>query len=290
MSLIVPSPPVPPLTERQREALISLLSDEDPAVYQTVRERLLAFGPVAGEWLRRHTLSGDPVLRRRACEISQHLARQTADQRFLQFCQKRSEDLDLEDGAWLMAQTQYPDFNIEAYRALLDSYAFELRARTDPVSHPEANLLAINQYLFQRLGFRGNERRYYDPDNSYLNRVVDHRVGNPVSLCAIYMMVAQRLNLVVTGIGLPGHFVCRHQTSTCEIYVDCFNQGHFLTKADCIRYLVQSRSTPREGYLTPMSPRRILLRMCANLHQVYLRLELEEEAGRFQRYITVLGK
>ena len=290
MNPTVSSPPSPPLSERQREALISLLADEDPSIYQTVRARLLSFGPVAGEWLRPHILSRDPVLRRRACEIAQHLARQAADQRFLRFCQRRSEELDLEEGVWLMAQTQYPDVNIEAYRALLDSYALELRGRVDPASHPEANLLAINQCLFQRLGFRGNEQRYYDPDNSYLNRVVDSRVGNPISLCAIYMMVARRLDLVVTGLGLPGHFLCRHQTSICEIYIDCFNQGRFLTKVDCRRYLLRQGSARHETYLTPLSPRQILLRMCANLHQIYLRLELESDASRFQRYLTALGK
>jgi regulator of sirC expression with transglutaminase-like and TPR domain len=279
-----------PLSERQREALISLLSDDDPMVYQEVRARLLSFGPVARDWLRPHALASDPVLRRRSQEIVHYLARQEADGRFLRFCQQRTSDLDWEEGAWLLAQTQFPELNLEAYRALLDSYAGELRGRTDPASHPKATLQAINQYLFQNLAFAGNERDYYDPDNSYLNRVVDRRTGNPISLCAVYMMVTRRLQLPVTGVGLPGHFLCRFQSSTCEIYIDCFNLGRFLTKADCMRYLVQNRCSLQEGYLTPMSGRRILLRMCANLHQIYLHHELAEETGRLQRYLAALGK
>jgi regulator of sirC expression with transglutaminase-like and TPR domain len=279
-----------PLPERQREALISLLADEDPGVYQTVRSKLLEFGPLAGEWLRPHALAGEPILRQRAREILLHLARAASEERFLQFCRNARGELDLEEGAWLLAQTHYPEFNLEAYRALLDSYAAELRSRTDAASSAQANLLAVNQHLFQRLGFAGNDRDYYDPDNSYLNRVVDRRVGNPISLCLLYLLISRRLNLPVTGIGLPGHFVCRYQNSTAEIYIDCFNRGRFLTRADCVRYLVQSRCRPLEDSLAPMSARRLLLRMCANLHQIYLRLELADEAARFQRYLTALAK
>ncbi|MBI5383699.1 MAG: hypothetical protein HZA90_03330 [Verrucomicrobia bacterium] len=290
MSTTAPVPSDATLSERQREALISLLADEDPAVYQTVRAKLLAFGPVAGDWLRPHTLSGDPALRRRALEIVHHLSREEADERFFRFCHRRGDDLDFEEGAWLLAQTQYPEFNIEAYRALIDSYAAELREHVHAASHPEATLLTINQYLFQRLGFMGNARNYYDPDNSYLNRVVDHRLGNPISLCAVYLMVTRRLGLPITGIGLPGHFLCRYQSSTYEMYIDCFHLGRLLTKTDCIRHLVQNQCSLQDGHLTPMTPRQMLLRMCRNLHQIYLHHELSEETARFARYLTALGK
>lgn len=290
MNTTVQPPPAETLSERQREALISLLSDDDPGVYRTVRAKLLSFGTQVCEWLRPYTLSSDPALRRRSQEIVHFLARRTADERFLDFCRVHGGELSLEDGAWLLALTQYPEINLAAYQALIDSYAAELREHTHPASHPEATLLAINQYLFQRLGFRGNERDYYDPDNSYLNRVVDQRTGNPISLCTIYLMVTRRLNLPVTGIGMPGHFVCRYQSSTYEVYVDCFHRGRFLSKTDCIRYLVQGQHQLSEGHLMPMSPRQILRRMCANLHQVYRHHELTEEEARFARYLAAFGK
>jgi regulator of sirC expression with transglutaminase-like and TPR domain len=278
------------LSEGQRRALISLLADEDPVVHELVRSRLLAFGPVAGEWLRPHTLAGDPLIRRRAQEIVHALARQSADDRFLRFCQGTGPDLDLEEGVWLLAQTRYPECNLEAYQALVDSYAAELQRRTDPASRAEANLLAINQHLYQRLRYHGNEEDYYDPDNSYLNRVVDQRTGNPISLCILYMMVARRVQVLVSGIGLPGHFMCRYQSSQCEIYIDCFNQGRFLTRADCIRYLAQSRCSLNLDHLAPMSNRRILLRLCANLHQAALRDDQASEIDRFHRYLAALGQ
>jgi len=197
------------LTSKQRTALISLLVDDDPAIYDMVRRRILDYGRVACEWLRPYMLSNDPAMRRRALEIVHHLARQDSDERFLDFCLHNGEELDLEQALGLLAQTQYPDANPDAYRALYDHWAGELRARIDFSGEPAAILGAINQYLFGELGFAGNGQYADSPDSCYLNRVVDNRTGNPISLCAIYLFLSRRLRLPVTGIGLPGHFICR---------------------------------------------------------------------------------
>jgi regulator of sirC expression with transglutaminase-like and TPR domain len=278
------------LSENQKTALLKLLTDEDMAVYHTIRGKILSYGNSASEWLRPHTLSADPVLRRRAHELVQYLARQHADNSFLAFCLNQGEDLDIEEGAWLLSRTQYPDINLLAYQALFDSYAGDLRERIDFGSPPESILASINQYLFSELGFVGNETNYYDPDNSYLNRVVDRRTGNPISLCLTYLFVARRLKLPIVGIGMPGHFLIRFQSSTGEVFIDAFNRGKLLTKADCIKYLLHTSHGFQEGYLAPVTPRRILLRMCSNLHQIYAQLELAEETSRVQRYIVALAK
>jgi len=278
------------LTESRRAALLNLLTDEDPAVYHLVRRKILSFGPAAAVWLRPHTLSREPALRRRAQEIVRLFDRQDADNVFLAFCLKHGEQFEPEDGAWLLAQTQYPDINPEAYRALLDSFVGDLRERLDLAAPPKVILHAINHYLFGELGFNGNNLDYYDPENSYLNRVIDRRTGNPINLCLLYILVARRLRLPIAGIGLPGHFVCRFQSTAEEVYVDVFNQGKILTKADCVQYLVHANFSVRDDYLAPVSPRRLLLRVCANLHQIYLHLNLSEEATRLQRYIVALGR
>lgn len=278
------------LTESQRAALISLLGDEDASVHQTVRTKLLSFGPQVVEWLKPYTISNDALVRRRSQEIIQLFGRKTADDRFMAFCGSRGEDLPLEEGAWLLARTQYPDININGYEALLDSFASVLRTRVDLSADAEQVIGGINHYLFQELEFTPNEANYYDPENSFLSRVIDQRTGNPISLCTIYLLLGRRLKLPITGIGLPGHFVCRYQTSTTEVYIDAFNRGKLLTKADCIKYLLHTHHGLEEGYLAPVTPRRMLLRMCANLHQIYLHNEQAEETARFQRYLVALAK
>ncbi|MCL5096286.1 MAG: transglutaminase-like domain-containing protein [Candidatus Omnitrophica bacterium] len=278
------------LSERQWNALISLLADDDPAVYRTIRSTILSYGKSSIAWLRPFALARDPVLRRRAQEIIHYLSRQEADRRFMGFCRTLGEDLDVELGAWLLAQTLYPDINVAAYQALLDGYAAELRDRLAGQAGAEKILATINQYLFGELGFTGNEQNYYDPENSYFSRVLDRRLGNPITLCLLFLLISRRLRLPVVGIGMPGHFLCRYQSSTGETFIDAFNRGKLLTKAECIKYLLQSGHGYLEGYLAPVSPRRMLLRMCANLHQIYVDLELPKESSRFQRYIVALSK
>jgi len=278
------------LTESQRAALISLLGDEDALVYETVHAKLISFGDEVVNWLKPYTISDDALLRRRAQQIILSFERKEADQRFMDFCASRGEDLPLEEGVWQLAKTQYPEINVAAYEALLDAYAAVLRTRINFTGDAEEILDTLNRYLFNELRFAPNEANYYDPDNSYLNRVMDKRTGNPISLCTVYLLLGRRLKLPITGIGLPGHFVCRYQTSTAEIYVDAFNRGKLLTKADCIKYLLHTHHGLEEGYLAPVTPRRMLLRMCANLHQIYLHNELADETARFQRYLVALAK
>lgn len=280
----------PSLSENQRAALLTLLTDDDPSVYRAIRKKILAQGPAAAEWLRPHSLSGDPALRRRANEIISHFLKQNADNRFLAFCLRNGEEFDVEEAGWLLAQTRYPQINAEAYRAVLDTYAGELRERLDMTAGPKSMLTVINQYLFKELGFVGNEEDYYDPENSYLNRVMDRRKGNPISLCLLYMLLTRRLHMPVTGIGLPGHFICRYQSSVGDTYLDVFHGGKFLTKADCVHYLLNASLSVRDDYLTPVSSRRLMLRVCANLHQIYVMREMEGEATRLQRYVVALGR
>ena len=290
MSLPATSTPLKELSESQWKALVNLLGDDDASIYQTVRDKILSFGDDAGEWLRPYRLSDDPVLRRRAREIVQHFDRQEADTWFLAFCLKHGEEFDLEEGVWLLAMTQYPDINVGAYRALLDHFAVEIRERIDFSETDKEILTTVNNYVFDELGFSGDQESYYDPQNSYLNRVVDRRRGNPINLSLLYLLLARRLELPVAGIGLPGHFICRYQSTSEEIYIDPFHHGKFLTKADCIQYLVSGSHGLQDEFLAPVSTRRMLMRICSNLHQIYSQMELAEETTRLQRYLVALAR
>jgi regulator of sirC expression with transglutaminase-like and TPR domain len=189
-----------------------------------------------------------------------------------------------------LVQTKYPDVNAEGYQALLDVFAAELRERIVFAHGARGVLTSFNEFVFGKLGFTGNEQNYYEPENCYLNMVIDRRKGNPISLCIVYMLLARRLHLPVTGIGLPGHFICRFQTSCEELYIDCFNHGKLMTKADCIHYLMRGSYDVHDDYLSPLTPRRILMRMCGNLHRIYFQLHLTEETTRLQRYLVALAR
>jgi len=278
------------LQEKHRKALISLLADDDPKVYRTVRETILSYGPASSVWMREHTLSSDPVLRRRASEIINHFARQDADTQFLAFCLNQGEDFDLERGVLLLCRTQYPQINLEAYSALLDNHAGELRQRLDLNGLPEHIIRVINDYLFRELKFTGDEQNFYDPENSYFNRVLDRGIGNPITLSLLYLLLARRLRLPMAGIGLPGHFLCRFQSSRAEMYIDPFKGGRVLVKADCVKMVMQLQHRFDDSFLAPFSARRILQRICSGLHQVYSQQKSAHQAERLQRYLVALAK
>jgi regulator of sirC expression with transglutaminase-like and TPR domain len=270
--------------------LLLLLGDDDPQVYRTVRQRILAEGDSVLEWVEPATRSNDPVQRRRATEIIRHISMRHADDKFLAFCLNTGEDLDLEEGVLLLAKTQFPEINTDGYNAIFDDYAADLRERLDFGAAAAQMIAGINEYLFKLQGFHGNEENYYEPENSYINKVIDRRKGNPISLCIIYLLLARRLHLPITGIGMPGHFLCRFQTPTEELFIDAFNNGKILTKGDCVKYLLHTRDGFKEAYLAPITTRRTLLRVCSNLHQIYSQQSRKDDLARFQRYIVALAK
>lgn len=278
------------LTDGQKEALLTLLADDDPEVYSTIRSTIIDKGPAAGEWMREHCLDDDPRLRRRACEIVKHFDQQATDTEFLRFCLNKSDKINVERGAWLLARTRYPEISIAGYEALLDNYVSELTGRIDFGTSPGRILGTINFYLYRYLGFCGDMEDYYDPQNSYLNRVLDRLRGNPISLSAIYVFVCRRLHLPVVGIGMPGHFICRFQTPREQIYIDPFQKGKLMTKGDCIKMLIQSGHEYNDSFIAPVTPRRMLLRMCSNLQHAYSIREEPDDATRMQRYIVALSR
>lgn len=278
------------LPEPQRAALIKLLGDEDPTVYQAVKEKIISLGSDTQIWLKPCQLSGDPLVRRHAQDIVRYFTRELADTRFMAYCLQEEDQIELEKGALLMAQTQFPEINPTAYSAVLDDLAGELREWLAASDQKERLLVRVNQFLFEEKGFTGNMENYYDPENSFINRVLDRRTGNPVSLCLVYVLLMRRLGFPVSGVGLPGHSVCRFLTATEEVYVDAFNLGKLLSRSDCVEHLTRCKHEVRDEYLSPMSARRMLARMCGNLEQIYLELQQTDDAARVQRYLFALTR
>jgi regulator of sirC expression with transglutaminase-like and TPR domain len=167
----------------------------------------------------------------------------------------------------------YPDLEILLYVQMLDQLADWARSATASARTPAAKVDALGEFLFRKFGFRGNSTEYDDPRNSYLNEVLDRRLGIPISLSVVYQSVARGVGLDAQGVGLPGHFIVRVETPQESIYLDPFHLGARLTISDCAS-LVQA-STGYEGefrmeWLEPSPPGEILARMLNNLRNVYV--------------------
>ena len=278
------------LNSSERKALLTLLDDDDPTVQGLLVERLVSYGPAVLDWLQPQLSGRAGGVRRRFELVRDQIGRQANEIKFLEFCVGAEVDMDLEDGVWLLAQSEFPSISIDGYQALIDSFAEVLKDRLDRIEDGEALFATINQYLFDELEFSGNEENYNDPQNSFMNRVIDRRLGIPITLSVVLLLLSRRLEIPVTGIGMPGHFLCRYQTSREEFYIDAFNRGRLLSKVECIRFLNESPDGYREKYLSPVSSREILARMCRNLVQVYKQLEDPEMEARMGRYVSALAR
>jgi regulator of sirC expression with transglutaminase-like and TPR domain len=148
--------------------------------------------------------------------------------------------------------------------------------------------MALNRYMFQELGFRGNTEQYYDARNSYLNEVIDRRSGIPISLSTVYMEVARRGGLEVDGVGLPGHFVVRVQTPARPLLVDPFHGGTLLTEKDCqerLDRIFNGKVKLEPKMLRACKRKDMLERMLRNLKAIYLR---DQDTDRALRVVDLI--
>ncbi len=199
-----------------------------------------------------------------------------AHQRFQRAIAVPDDDIDLAQAALCIAQGQYPDLDPDEYFNALDTMAAEIEERLPAERYPLRIIQAINQYLYQDLGFKGNTEAYYDPRNSFLNEVIDRRTGIPITISLLYLELAQRLDFPMVGVGMPGHFIIRPQVADMALYVDPFHGGEILFAEDCQRRLedlYQRRIEFRPEMLPDVNPRQILTRMLTNLKIIYLRAE-----------------
>ena len=161
--------------------------------------------------MKAHRLHADPVIRARVRELWDARARIDADREFLEFCAGHGEHFDLEQAVWMLARTRNPEAPIEAYQAQLDGWAQVAAPAVEAATDGAGVIAALNAVLFGEHGFRGNSEQYFDPDNSYIDRVMHRRRGSPITLLWLYPFVALRLGLPAVGPGLHGYFMCRAQ-------------------------------------------------------------------------------
>lgn len=199
-------------------------------------------------------------------------------------------------GLLVARECAYPALRPSEYLAQLETLAADARAPVSAGETVEAQGAALARFLFETAGFRGNRDDYTDPRNSYLNQVLERRLGLPISLSVLYLHLAEQLGVPAFGIGLPGHFIVGVLGADGLSYLDPFNGGRPLSLADCSK-LVQGALGNQVGFdpdwLRPMPPREIVARMLNNLRGFYVSVEdwpksiaVVERLGELQPDVT----
>lgn len=194
---------------------------------------------------------------------------------------RSNESIPLDVAALQLASIEFPGLTAEPSLQVLDQYAAQMAGRVPTQAEGAEFIAQMNRFLFEDLGFHGNEADYYNPQNSCLNQVLHQRTGIPISLAVLYIELARRLGRSLFGIGLPGHFLVLYDDGRYATFIDPFHQGRLLTREDCYE-LAQSVAgvdvRARPAVLQPVTKRSILLRMLNNLRAVYLRQQSYDKA------------
>jgi regulator of sirC expression with transglutaminase-like and TPR domain len=191
---------------------------------------------------------------------------------FQRIARQPEEEVDLARAALLISAVANPDLDPARHLAALDSLAAAASRRLGDTREPLACVNTVSQYLFDEVGFRGNQEDYYDPCNSYLDQVLQRRLGIPITLSLVYIEVGRRLGVPLAAIGMPGHLLVRHRDST-DLFIDPFYGGILLSQEECAQRLVEvtGAALPWDpAYLTPIGPREFIARMLRNLKGIFL--------------------
>lgn len=184
------------------------------------------------------------------------------------------ERIDLLRAALAFGRIEYPHLDTERYVRRVEELARRVSEGIHNIDEPADCIAGLNRVLFQEEMFRGNTVNYYDARNSFLNDVLDRRLGIPITLALLYMEVGARAGFPLFGVGMPGHFLVKHyDVSGSSILIDAFNGGAVVTEEDCRRkinsiYAGQIALEPH--FLLTVTRRQMLTRMLNNLRTIYL--------------------
>lgn len=199
----------------------------------------------------------------------------------------------LAECALVIAQTRYPDLAVGTYLERLEAMSQSVLALA-PGGSQVQRLEALNIYLFQHERFAGNTTDYYDPRNSFLNEVLDRRLGIPITLSIVYIAVGRRLGLDLRGVSFPGHFLVKWMGETGETVIDAFAGGRALSHEQLrqrLRVFRDGEAHSLASLLLPASEAEIVVRMLRNLKNVYLqRKELESALAMLDLILFIMPK
>ncbi len=271
----------------QISSLIRLLDDRDPFVTDQVGNRLVELGTEAVPFLEMASRGENLTLKTRTLKILERIApRQLADA--FRSLSRTPDDIDLEKGVLLLMQFGHPSADPEQVHQQLNQLAEGLAPKIK-LEEPATQILGrLTDYLFRQHGFYGNRDNYIDPDNTYFDTVLKNKTGLPITLSILCILIGQRLQIPIVGIGLPYHFIAKYNSVADPIIFDPFHRGRVLTPEKCSEMVQGFGVQFEDHYLLPVTHREILTRMIQNLVNAYQKLGEEVKVSSLKEYSQIL--
>ncbi len=268
----------------QKDAIVRLLQDNDPDTVKLVKEQLAAAGEDALSALASLLQYEDEQVSRHAREVLDLIADREAEDEFTLLCHLFGDHHDLERANWMLARALMPGVDFTALETKVNAWGRQFLLKGSGAVSSRERVLLLANFMSGELGFRGNTEDYYSERNCLLPCVIETRMGIPITLTLLYMMVAARAGMCVEGVNLPGHFIARHG----DLYFDPFHRGRILTKGDCVAILAKQNLSLQKTHLADATARQILVRVLANLLYVFDLQKDEENHARVNGWIRAL--
>jgi len=272
------------LTASQQKALEALLDDDSPRVRQGLLAQFSRHGRQSVDFLQALARRPDRQLAGHASWYLRELNVADPVSDFRNFI--RSLNYELETGALLLSRTVNADLDVGACCAQLETLAARCRQLIAEPATTREKCRVLNRVLFHEHGLHGNTDHYADPLNSYLDQVLARRKGIPISLCIVYLLVAERTGLHLEPVGIPGHFLVGCYDEPAPFFIDPFNAGLLLSAEQVLALLKGSESNASVVDLAPTPVREVLCRCCRNLVNHYAAADLPEQARLFTEFVA----
>jgi regulator of sirC expression with transglutaminase-like and TPR domain len=283
------------ITQKEVHALIALLGDEDEEVNEHVTERLLHLGDEALPLLEQELYTNEQAQYEKIDSLIRKIRSSSLVRSFESW--KDSEDRDLLQGMILLNKIGYPDLDVQDLTQTIHELKLKvwLELHYDLTSFEKVKI--INHILFHVFQLKPNTSFYHHPDNSYLNKVLVSKTGNPITLSILYMIIAGMLDIPVRGVNVPQHFMLayvesdpEHQSSDTEVlfYINAFNNGAVYSHAHIRQYIESLGLKPNDEFMEPCDNLEILKRCCRNLIYSYELLQNKEKVEELTGVLKTL--
>jgi len=277
------------MKKSELQALISLLDDEDEQIITHVEEKIISLGEdmiplLETEW----ETNLNPLVQKRIEDLVHSLQFDVLKGKLTDWFGQ--ENPDLLTGMWLIATYQYPDLEFDKLRQDLEQLYYDAWLEFKPDAHPYDKVKLLNSVLFNKIKFRANTKNFHSPGNSMINVVMETKKGNPISLCVIYMLVAQKLKLPVYGVNLPNLFILTHKEENgLQFYINAFSRGLIFSRSDIDNYIAELRITPQDTYYEPCSSKDIIRRTLRNLINSFEKIGDHHKSDEIKELLKAVG-
>lgn len=261
-------------------ALMRLIDDDDPQVSAAVEREFLDGGDEVVQLLESEKENAESKIKKRIEDLISRIYVEKLQRNYdllLDFVLQR--DFSLERALFLLAKPLYPEVDYVLIESHLNELANELRKRIAVLEDPYDIVQRVNDFFLNEIGFSGNSKDYYNPDNSVLHRVLETHRGIPISLGTVYLLVGRRLNLPVFGVGAPAHFLVKFVLEGKEIYVDVFNGGRIMSRKDAEEFISDMGFSFEPRFLKDSSDLEMLARTCRNLARAFSAADEQPKAN-----------